>query len=85
MAVYLLHYIPAILMDLVSILQGGKRKMVLPIAKKFRQACLAGKCLTTRMKEMLLLMELISGRQMFFSKRMDIFEWQPLLLCRYCE
>ncbi|KAM7363056.1 fatty acyl-CoA reductase 1 [Cochliomyia hominivorax] len=43
-AVYLLHYIPAILMDLSSLLQGGKRKMVLPIAKKFRQACLAGKC-----------------------------------------
>ncbi|XP_075146064.1 putative fatty acyl-CoA reductase CG5065 [Haematobia irritans] len=43
-AVYLLHYIPAILMDLISLIVGGKRKMILPIAKKFRQACLAGKC-----------------------------------------
>ncbi|XP_059219889.1 putative fatty acyl-CoA reductase CG5065 [Stomoxys calcitrans] len=43
-AVYVLHYIPALLMDLITLLMGGKRKMVLPIAKKFRQACLAGKC-----------------------------------------
>ena len=42
LTVYLLHYIPAILMDSLSLIQGGKRKMVLPIAKKFRQACLAG-------------------------------------------
>ncbi|XP_073836888.1 putative fatty acyl-CoA reductase CG5065 [Musca autumnalis] len=44
-AVYLLHYVPAIVMDFMTLLQGGKRRrMVLPIAKKFRQACLAGKC-----------------------------------------
>lgn len=43
LAVYLLHYVPAILMDLVTLLKGNKRRMALPIAKKFRQACLAGK------------------------------------------
>ncbi|XP_037953609.1 putative fatty acyl-CoA reductase CG5065 [Teleopsis dalmanni] len=41
-AVIILHYIPAFLMDLLTLLQH-KKKFVLPIAKKFRQACLAGK------------------------------------------
>ncbi|XP_036340660.1 putative fatty acyl-CoA reductase CG5065 [Rhagoletis pomonella] len=41
-AVILLHYVPALLMDLLTLLRQ-KRKFVLPIAKKFRQACLAGR------------------------------------------
>ncbi|XP_067616071.1 putative fatty acyl-CoA reductase CG5065 [Eurosta solidaginis] len=41
-AVILLHYAPALLMDLLTVLRL-KRKFVLPIAKKFRQACLAGR------------------------------------------
>lgn len=41
-AVFILHFIPAFLIDVLSLL-NGKRKFVLPIAKKFRQACLAGK------------------------------------------
>ncbi|KAL9890233.1 fatty acyl-CoA reductase 1 [Glossina fuscipes fuscipes] len=44
LAVYLLHYLPAIIMDLMSLFNRKQRKLVLPIAMKFRQACLAGKC-----------------------------------------
>ncbi|KAH8278446.1 hypothetical protein KR018_003395 [Drosophila ironensis] len=41
-AVWVLHFIPALLMDLRTLVLGQKKRMVTPIAKKFRQACLAG-------------------------------------------
>uniref|UniRef100_A0A1B0FI19 Fatty acyl-CoA reductase n=1 Tax=Glossina morsitans morsitans TaxID=37546 RepID=A0A1B0FI19_GLOMM len=44
LAVYLLHYLPAMIMDLMSLFSRKQHKLVLPIAMKFRQACLAGKC-----------------------------------------
>ncbi|XP_022209941.1 putative fatty acyl-CoA reductase CG5065 [Drosophila obscura] len=42
LAVWMLHFVPALLMDLRTLLLSQKRRMVTPIAKKFRQACLAG-------------------------------------------
>ncbi|EDW83348.1 uncharacterized protein Dwil_GK22366 [Drosophila willistoni] len=42
LAVWLLHFVPALLMDLRTLILRQKRRMVTPIAKKFRQACLAG-------------------------------------------
>ncbi|XP_030374198.1 putative fatty acyl-CoA reductase CG5065, partial [Scaptodrosophila lebanonensis] len=42
LAVWMLHFGPAILMDLRTLLLGQKKRLVTPIAKKFRQACLAG-------------------------------------------
>ncbi|KAH8420698.1 hypothetical protein KR222_001728 [Zaprionus bogoriensis] len=42
LAVWLLHFVPAILMDLRTLLLGKKKRLVTPIAGKFRQACLAG-------------------------------------------
>ncbi|XP_001359882.2 putative fatty acyl-CoA reductase CG5065 [Drosophila pseudoobscura] len=42
LAVWLLHFVPALLMDLRTLLLSQKKRMVTPIAKKFRQACLAG-------------------------------------------
>lgn len=43
LAVWLLHFVPALLMDLRTLALGSKRRFATPIAKKFRQACLAGK------------------------------------------
>ncbi|KAH8343842.1 hypothetical protein KR059_011924 [Drosophila kikkawai] len=41
-AVWVLHFVPALLMDLRTLLLAQKKRLVTPIAKKFRQACLAG-------------------------------------------
>ncbi|XP_062121764.1 putative fatty acyl-CoA reductase CG5065 [Drosophila sulfurigaster albostrigata] len=41
-AVWLLHFVPAILMDLSTLVLKQKKRLVTPIASKFRQACLAG-------------------------------------------
>ncbi|BFF89372.1 putative fatty acyl-CoA reductase [Drosophila madeirensis] len=42
LAVWMLHFVPALLMDLRTLLLSQKKRMVTPIARKFRQACLAG-------------------------------------------
>jgi len=42
LAVWVLHFVPALLMDLQTLLLAQKKRLVTPIAKKFRQACLAG-------------------------------------------
>ncbi|XP_033166345.1 putative fatty acyl-CoA reductase CG5065 [Drosophila mauritiana] len=42
LAVWILHFMPALLMDLQTLLLAQKKRLVTPIAKKFRQACLAG-------------------------------------------
>lgn len=43
LAVWLLHFVPALLMDLRTLLLRKKKmRFVTPIAAKFRQACLAG-------------------------------------------
>lgn len=42
LAVWMLHFVPALLMDLRTLVLGSKQRLVTPIAKKFRQACLAG-------------------------------------------
>ncbi|EDV90840.1 putative fatty acyl-CoA reductase CG5065 [Drosophila grimshawi] len=42
LAVWMLHFVPALFIDLRTLLLGPKKRFVTPIAKKFRQACLAG-------------------------------------------
>ncbi|XP_017104769.3 putative fatty acyl-CoA reductase CG5065 [Drosophila bipectinata] len=42
LAVWALHFVPALLMDLRTLVLAQKKRLVTPIAKKFRQACLAG-------------------------------------------
>ncbi|KAM8706072.1 hypothetical protein ACLKA7_010372 [Drosophila subpalustris] len=42
LAVWMLHFVPAIIMDLRTLLLGQKKRFVTPVASKFRQACLAG-------------------------------------------
>ncbi|XP_064545203.1 putative fatty acyl-CoA reductase CG5065 [Drosophila montana] len=42
LAVWMLHFVPALFMDVRTLLLGSKQRFVTPIAKKFRQACLAG-------------------------------------------
>lgn len=42
LSVYLLHYLPAFLIDAINLISKRNRKLMLPIAKKFKHACLAG-------------------------------------------
>lgn len=90
LAVWLLHFVPALLMDLRTVLLRKKKlRFVTPIAAKFRQACLAGKQEEQWKGEFLKWVPVLQYqslpnqslcRQFLFAQRVDLQESQSILL-----